>query len=221
MRSHMLNLTHKSIKHFVPNAKFFCWSFYDKTPAEYDSHEPLDPDIENTFVKTLYPNTTGLPTDNIWNTDPNFKTSGYANFDNIKFFVEGFNLMFEKFKNIDEKVFMLGEDCYFTNGQVLKEIQENDFDLAYAPWEHISGLDVNACFVCIKPANVKHCFPLDPRQERPGITIETKLGYDLVQKISKVYKIKNRKGRNYFGDGSYTNSSLKIEEDLKAVGILK
>lgn len=203
----MVNLTARSVLFFIPKAKIICTSFYKHDINEYDQMEPLLPSIENHFFKTKYINPTNKPHDHIDST----KTSGWANSDNCHFFTEGYNCAFELVKETDEKVLLLAEDHFFTTGKVLNELQQNDFSVAYAPWDNET--DANASILCIRPHRVKHLFPIS---ESPGLMIEHRLRDELISKVdqSELYKIIHRRRINYFGDGFYTNSSYDIRNAL-------
>lgn len=218
-RSHMVNLTAISVRHFIPDCTVMCVSLYKHTENEYSKLEPLLPFINNYFRKTKYVNDTGKPQDHV----DSEKTAGYAHPDNASYFSEGYNLAYEIVKDIDDKVLLLSEDHFFTTGKVLKELQENDFSLAYAPWDHpfaaTEQKDANASILCFNPKKVSSCFPIS---EEGGQIVELRIADALTSKIpdNELYKIKNRKQLNYFGDGMYTNSSQDIRNALVEAGIL-
>lgn len=208
----MVNLSARSIKAFMPNVKIYCYSFYKEKKEEYAEQEFLHPYIVNKFLKTKFVNPANKPLDDIDST----KTSGFQNADNVKYFVEGYNAIYEDFKDEKEKVLILAEDHYFTNGLTLTELYRNDFDLAYAPWDH--DMDANASILCIRFANIPYIFPIPEN----GPPIERHLGDKLVNNVhpSKRYMIRNRRHADYFGDGKYTNSSEEIEKELRLAKIL-
>lgn len=208
-RNKMVNLTAKSVKHFIPDAELYCVSYYKNDPSEYDDQEPLDKDIQQFLIRTKYVNEGA-----IHDHEDSTKTSGYQNADNVKYFVEGYNDIIKLFTDVVEKVLILGEDHYFTTGAVLNELQNNDFHLAYAPWD--TDNDANGSILCVRPARVKHLFPIPER----GPCIEAHLRDQLVLRVPNSYAIKNRKHANYFGDGKYTNSSVEIEQELKKANII-
>lgn len=208
-RNKMVNLTAKSIQHFIRGAEFHCVSFYKESPDEYKSQEPLLPHIKETLVKTKF-----VSGNDIQDHEDNSKTSGFQNADNVKYFAEGYNHIIEMFKDTNEKVLILGEDHFFTTGMVLSELYFNDFNLAYAPWD--SDDDANASIICLRPAAVKHLFPIPEY----GAPIERHLRDHLVSKTNNRYKIQRRKHINYFGDGKYTNSSAEMERELKKARII-
>lgn len=211
----MVNMTAKSVKHFLPEAVIHCISLYKDKSTDYNDSEPLLPFITNHFRKTKYVNDTGKPQDH----EDTTQTAGYAHVDNVKYFTEGYNLAFEIFKNEDQKVLVLAEDHFFTTGAVLRELTENDFSLAYAPWDHPSEKDANGSILCFRPRRVNHLFPIP---EDGGQIIEHRLAQSLILKLpeNELYKIKNRKRIDYFGDGMYTNSSADMRKALVEAGIL-
>jgi len=213
-RNRTVNLTARSIKHFLPNASMMCVSFYKNDPAECDEQEKLLDFIEEFKVQTKYVNTNGKPTDHVDST----QTSGWAHPDNSKFFAEGYNEIWKILKGTPGKTLMLAEDHFFTTGATLKELEENDFSLAYAPWDHPSELDANGSILCMNLVDLDSLFPI-PEQ---GHMIEWRISESIVQKVrqDRIYKIRNRRRINYFGDGMYTNSSDEIEKELKKANII-
>lgn len=213
-RNKTVNLTARSIRHFMPDAKIYCVSFYKYDPSEYDSQEPLLDFIEEVRVATQYVNSTGKPTDHTDTT----QTSGYANPDNSKYFAEGYNQIWKVLRGTDDKVLMLAEDHFFTTGATLKELEEHQYSLAYAPWDHPSELDANASIICMNLAHLDALFPI-PEE---GHMIEHRIWESIVNRVNEEYryKIKNRRRINYFGDGMYTNSSEEIENELRKANIL-
>ncbi len=219
-RNRMVNLTALSVKYFMPDAEFYCFTLYKQDPSEYDSAESLHPWIKEIKVQTKYVSNNGRPTDS-----PDIEnnvTSGYANHDNVLFMTEWYNMAFEKFKDVDEKVLFLSEDHYFTSGQTLKEICELDFDVAYALWDKpsVCWFEANASIFCFVPSKLKHAFPVP--EVKTGELVETIMGRHIVLNVprNRVHVLSTRLGINYGGDGAYSNSSKFIEQHLKSVGII-
>lgn len=209
-RNKMVNLTATSVKHFLPNARIYCFTFYkDSTEGQPPLHDYI---TEYTF-KTKYISNKDVHDDK----DPS-KTSGYGHPDNAKFFTEGYNAIFEKFKHRDEPVIMLAEDHFFTTGAVLKELIENKWHIAYASG-YSPKANVNGSILGIVPDKVKQYFPIP--EEASG-TVEHVLQKYLLDKVKSkhAYSIKHRKWIDYCGDGKYTNSSEEIEEELKKANII-
>lgn len=211
-RNKMVNLSLKSIRHFLPTARVVCVSFYKESPNEYLDQEPLDESIEQYFFKTAYVNKGGIP-DHIDST----KTSGFQNPDNGKYFVEGYNAVYNIFKDTSEKVLMLSEDHFFTTNATLNELLISDYDVAYAPWDE--SLDANGSILCIRfnelPPGI---FPL-PEANR---SVEIYLKDTLITKVApeRRFKLFHRQHADYKGDGMYTNSSEQMKECLVKAGIL-
>lgn len=208
----MINLTTQSIRYFMPDIPIYCFTFYkDKLDP---TQPPLLPFITEYVIHSKY----GSNKDVHDHVDPS-QTSGFANKDNGLYFCEGFNAIFNKFKTRNEKVIMLAEDHYTTKGEWLKELNENDWDVAFASAFNPDS-NANASILGINPAKVAHLFPLPETNKVP---IETTLTKYLIKKVktrSKLYQIKCRQWIDYKGDGQYTNSSEVIEADLKERGIL-
>jgi len=195
-RNRCVNLTTQSIKHFIPNAKFFCLCLYKHDKSEYDNQEPLN--MQCFYRQTKY----------------HGFGPGAANPKNNCFFSEGYNFIFEEFQSYEEKVLMLAEDHFFTTGQTLKEVIDGNYDFAYADWNG----GINGSILCIVPTKTKHCFPLSETADR---NVEVVLKDSFLAKIPKKMLLSTRGPEtNYHGDGIYTNSDVEIEQELKKAGIL-
>lgn len=209
-RNKMVNLSATSIRHFIPDAEIYSFTFYADS-NDYLNQEPLQ-NIKEIFVQTKYVNTGDVLHDCIDST----KTSGYHNYDNGKYFTEGFNTIYQYFSDRDTPVVMLAEDHFFTTGKVLEELISNNYTVAYAPCEY--ALDANAALLTIVPIKVSHLFPL-PEQRQ---AIEGLLREYLITQIEKdsLYAIQHRKWLDYCGDGIYTNSSEEMISELQKAGII-
>jgi len=202
----MVNLTMKSVRYFLPDAEFYCVSFFKNSKSEYDKEEPLDPCIKNTYLQTGYVVNEGAPTDHV----DDRKTSGYANRNNGVVFAEGYNAIYNLFKGSEEKVLILAEDHLFTSGAVLKELVENDFGVALARWDY----GYNGSILAFRPSKVASVLPIDLKKPQPhveALLIGT-FGTETSGHQLGIYVMKNRYYDNYFGDGFYTNSSEKIKK---------
>lgn len=194
------SLVAKSIKHFG-NYKIFLFNIY----INDINHEHLD--------KTLFENIIDKKGKYDLGSGSGSKVNGF-------YFSEGINLIVDYFKTLDEKIVILDEDHYFLNGNTIKELELNDYDLAWAFWpspdQHPE--DVAANIISINPKSLSHLFPLPEKLEY----IEKILREELLLKVdkNKVYKIKNRNYLDYFGDGHFTNNVNEIENSLKSIGIL-
>lgn len=207
----MVNLSARSIRHFLPDAAIHCVSLYKENYNEYDNQEPLLPFITSITARTKYVNSnTAAVHDHIDST----KTSGYAHPDNGLWFSEGYNIIFNIFKKYDEPILMLSEDHFFTTGEVLREITSNNYDIAYASGDR--DTNANGSLLVINPQKVNHLFPIP--EER--IAIESLLEKYLILRVNNRYSIRHRKWIDYCGDGIYTNSSEDMLRELKKAGIV-
>jgi hypothetical protein len=208
----MVNLSKHSVRHFLPDAKFYCLSLYKQDPREYDSQEALDPEITQIFKQTKWVTNNDKVHDHV----DDSQTSGYAYFDNAKLFSEGLNLVYEQFKDTNEKVLMLAEDHFFTTGETLRGLVSNEFDFAHGTWN--SDVDVNGSIICFRPQALSNIMPID---EGSG-EVEKHLEVQLTTRIdpSRRYRMATRHHVNYGGDGIYTNSSETMINVMKQAGVL-
>jgi hypothetical protein len=194
-------LTAKSIKHFG-DYKIYLFNIFSHNV----DHTDLD---KNLFEKII-----DIKGKYNFGSGAGSKNNGY-------YFAEGINLIFNYFKNLDEKVIILDEDQYFSNGKTIQELKENDYHLAWANWfsPYNDPEDMAANILSFKPKYVSHLFPIPEKAEY----IEKTLREELLYKIQKenIYKIKNRNYNEYFGDGHFTNDAKEIKKELKQKGIIK
>ena len=211
----MVNLSVKSVRHFLPDAKFHCLSLYKENQDEYNDQEPLSPEITNFYRQTKHVFNTGRPLD-----DVSDMTSGYSHPENAKVFSEGFNYIHEEFKTTNEKLLILTEDHFFTTGEVIKELIDHDFDFAYGIWGR--DIDANASILCLRPAALTEIFPISETVTHPWQEVERHLGNNITTKVAedRRYIIKNRWHSDYFGDGIYTNSSETMLKKLIEANIV-
>lgn len=212
-RNKMVNLSARSVKHFLPNAEIHCFTLFKETMLEYKDQEKLLPYIVEHRLKTKYVNPNANAVQD--HTDST-KTSGYANPDNGLFFAEGFNQIYDYFRGARDSVVILAEDHFFTTGKVLSELIENDYDVAIAPGDH--DHNANGALIAIKPARVADIFPIQEYR----VPIEALIYETIMTKIpqDRLYRIKNRKWIDYCGDGIYTNSSEEMIGELQKAGII-
>lgn len=194
----MVNLTARSIRHFIPNAELYCVSLYKKESVEYR----LQPDLEipaehQFFAKTKY----------------HGMGSAVANAANGLFFSEGYNEILKRFENTSEKVLLLAEDHFFTSGTTLRELEEKEFDIAYAPWDSASDKGANGSILCVRPNRV---LPI-PEQHIPieGLLMRWIDSHSVVK-----HPLSTRTQLDYKGDGFYTNSELDVRLALIKAAIL-
>lgn len=216
-RNKMVNLTALSVRHFVPNAKFYCFTYFKNTEEEYKDQEPLHEFIEQKLVQTKVVTNNSL----VHDSEDVTKSSGYQNSKSHLFFTEGYNDIFEMVKDVDQTVLCLCEDHFFTTGKVINELLTNSFDIAYGDTDQ-GDFTANACILAFNPSNVKKYFPLADKFVH-GNTIEQLLRDRLIAPAMKdglsIYRIENRKWVDYCGDGLYTNSSKVMEEEMTKAGI--
>ena len=211
-RNEMVNLTAKSVRHFLPGSEIHSFNFYKHAPSDYSTQPIIDKDIVQHYYQTKFVNPVNKPMDH----EDSTKTSGYENRDNVCYFSEGLNVIVDNFRYSMDKLLIISEDHFFTTGETIKDLIDNDFTIAYAPWDE--ELDANASIICLKPGMVNLFFPI-PENGEP---VERHLKTHLVNRVpvENRFKIKTRKHANYFNDGKYTNSSKEIRSSLEQAGIL-
>ena len=221
-RNKMVNLSALSVKHFLPNAEIYCYTLYKESMAEYAEQEPLLHFITEFTAPTKF-----VSGKQVHDHVDASQTSGYANPQNGAFFTEGFNLIVEKFKGLEEPLLMLAEDHFFTTGRTLQELIDHDWDVAFAEWD-ASPPDysnrANGSILGIVPARVEHLFPVP---ETFTVAIEWLIpGYilkyipsDRLYRVTTRHGSDYREGPQYGGDGCYTNSSEVIREEMIRAGI--
>jgi len=183
-----LELSIKTTKHFIPESDIFC---VDMMGEQYSES-----------FKDLIP----LPKSQIFNRPTKYIASNPQFIEswrpyNCLFFSEGYNTIFDIFQNFNGKILAINEDQFFTNGNTLKELKENDFDLAWANWVWPDENTVNGSILCFNPIKCKNLFPLP---EEPTY-VDKRLYEHIMTKHEeldiKLYKMKNRVGDNYMQDG--------------------
>lgn len=191
-RNRVANLTIRSILHFRPNAEIhvLCLEAPGKT---YAGQEPLLTDPARVYYR---------PT-KFFNMGPSV-----ANQANNVFFSEGYNILYDILKDRDDKVLMLAEDHFFTTGQTLAELENEEFDAAYAPW----NTGANGSILCLRPKRVGRFFPIS--EERANV--EGVLGW-WVKRIPNVRVITTRNELDYKGDGYYANTYDEIEPAVRVL----
>jgi len=197
------SLTAKSIKYFGEHHKVYLLNiFKDSIDLE---------DIDKTVFDGIF----------------NFKAkydlgSGDGSPVNGFYFTEGINHAQACFKDTEEKIVVLDEDHFFTTGKQIKDLEENEYDLAWAYWmapPPQSSIDVSGAIISFRPKRVESLFPLPERLQ----FIEHLLKQEFLEKLPshlKSYKMKFRNHGDYFGDGKFTNDWKVIDYELRRVGIL-
>ena len=215
MRNRMVNLSALSVRHFLPNAEIYCLTLYKQSMDEYTNQDPLDDYIEEWTAQTRW--NSGI---DIHDHIENGKCSGYGNLLNGCFFTEGYNLIFDRFKDVSEKVLMLNEDHYFTTGKTLQEAVDIEWDVAWAGWDDENINCANASIIGVNPVTTAPFFPM---VEQPG-QVEYHIGQQFAKQIReaglKDHLFSTRRSINYFGDGRCVNSSVLMRSHMEAAGIL-
>lgn len=225
-RNESANLVAISVKHFIPNAKIYLFNFYD---------ERKNINIEQ-LEQTLYQDIINIPSKYVLG-QLNSDCSNARN--NGLYYTEYYNLVYKYFQNLNGKVLLLDDNHFFTNGNTLKEILDNNFDIAWAFYSGVPpklngeyltlshrslievycGGYVNGSILCINPIKFKNLniFPLPEYREY----IETILTEKLINNNNLVkYQIKNRYDGDYFNDGIYTNDPNEMKHMMIECGIL-
>ena len=197
------SLTARSVRHFLPTSKICLFNIYETINREQLDLEVFDEifDFEAKYSGKVWGTGAGSPSNGLY-------------------FTEGINHVFNKFSDVDEKVLILDEDHFFTTGQTLRELENVDYDFAWAYWfaPEPHPLDVSASVLSFRPKKVAHVFPLPERVQ----FIETLLRTELHEKLidtCKIHKITTRIHGDYKGDGQFTNDYQFIENKLREAGI--
>jgi len=197
------SLTARSVRHFLPDSKIYLFNIYETL-----SRENLDIDVfDGVFdFEAKY-------SGKIWGTGEGSPSNGL-------YFTEGINHIFDKFSSTAEKVLILDEDHFFTTGATLKELEENDYDFAWAYWfaPDPHPLDMSASILSFRPAKVSHVFPLPERVQFIETLLRTELHEKLINTCN-LHKITTRDHGDYHGDGKFTNDANFIAENLRNAGI--
>jgi hypothetical protein len=218
-RNKMVNLSATSVKHFLPNARIFCFTLYKESMNEYADQEPL-----HDYITEITGPTKWVSKNTIYDHVDVTKTSGFDNNDNAAYFAEGYNIIQEHFADYPGKLLMLAEDHFFTTGETLKELLDNEWDIAYgdADSEQAGFLKGNGSIIGIRPSRIPHLFPMP---EYTSCTIEWVIGNYLLRQVEpeQLHSLSTRTWwdvPNYHGDGIYTNSSQHMAQMMKEAGII-
>jgi len=203
-RSERTYLSIQSLKHFFPNVDVRCLFLYDENPEEYYSDilkfESIGVTCYLDIKKYNFPNLTSFGN----------KINGF-------YFTEGINKIQKIMNDLDGKLLVVDEDSYFTNGETIKFLLNEECDLAFCNWpspDLIHKIGINGSILSFNPKILNHFFPLPEKEEY----IEDLLGVHLydrcVSENFKVIKIPTRDYNNYFGDGTHTNDISEIKDQL-------
>lgn len=216
-RTERVLLSIQSVRHLFPEMDIRCLNLYKEDPTEYDSYLHL---FEK-FNVTLY---SEKKTYDFGSSGADFPVNGF-------YFTEGINKIQRLVKDLDEKVFILDEDQFFTTGDTIKFLQNTDFDLAYsfywAPpavkYNRNSGpngdVQVNGAFLAINPKKLDELFPIVETEEYIEILLGAELYDKCIEKKLNVVTIPTRYQVNYYGDGVHTNDINVIKNTLHRANI--
>ena len=206
-------LSIQSVRHLFPDIEIRCLLLYDSDVSEYDSYI----DLFKKFNVTLYFDKKTY----------NFGSSAVGSPRNGYYFTEGINKIFNLTKELEEKVFILDEDQFFTTGKTINILLNTEFDLACAHWQCPNPItyknkpifEVNGALLAIRPVKFKNIFPLPEKYEY----IESLLGHELyrpaIDNKLNIFHIPTRVHTNYNGDGVHTNNIYEIIHHLKNFNI--
>ena len=213
-------LTIKSIRHFCNN-EINVLHLFNESIDEYKvsselslNEEIMDMGVIQHFGKTKYNNIT-----------LQISVSGNPGPANGLYYSEALNYCFAMFKQQNKKVILLDENHFFTSGETIKFLLNNDYDFAYGTWgnpfhyDRDENIMPNCSLLGINFFNLKHLFPI---QER-FMFCEPLINQEILTKItdkSRIFKIPTRVHNNYCGDGFYTNDYDQMYDALQKSGIV-
>ena len=212
-RTDRIYLSIQSVRHLFPTMDIRCLFLYDETINEYINDIPKFQKlgVQIYFDKKKY----------------NFgNASAIGSALNGYYFTEGINKIQALTRDCD-KVLILDEDSFFTTGETIKFLLNNDFDLACSHWGAPDPIiykcrpkfEVNGSIICINSKKLNGLFPIIEQ----GEYIETLLGHELYDKCIdlefKIIEIATRHGHNFFGDGCWTNDIEVIKAELTKANI--
>jgi len=214
-------LTIKSIRHFCDN-EINVLHLFNESIDEYKvsselsfSEDLMDMDVIQHFGKTKYNNTT-------------FQISGLGDSGpaNGLYYSEALNYCSEIFKGQNKKVILLDENHFFTSGETIKFLLNNDYDFAYGTWgnpylidDQDENLMPNCSLLGINFLNLKKLFPI----QEQFTFCEPLISQEILTKItdkSRIFKIPTRVHNNYCGDGFHTNDYDQMYDALQKSGIV-
>jgi hypothetical protein len=201
-------LSIQSVRYLFPNIEIHCLIQYKNEINEInEKHIKLlqDLNIVLHFEKKLY----------------DFGANGCGSTVNGYYFTEYINKI-QKLSNNYEKVLILDEDNFFTTGETIHFLLNNEYDFAYGTWIEPDGTkdSVNASIICINSKKLAELFPLPEQNEY----IEPLLRRELLDKCVKLrystLTIPTRNYDNYGNDGLFTNDVEVIKHELKLKNIV-
>lgn len=201
-------LSIQSVRYLFPHIEIHCLIQYKNEINEInEKHIKLlqDLNIVLHFEKKLY----------------DFGANGCGSTVNGYYFTEYINKI-QKLSNNYEKVLILDEDNFFTTGETIHFLLNNEYDFAYGTWIEPDGTkdSVNASIICINSKKLAELFPLPEQNEY----IEPLLRRELLDKCVKLrystLTIPTRNYDNYGNDGLFTNDVEVIKHELKLKNIV-
>lgn len=212
-RTDRVLLSIQSVKHLFPELEVRCLMLYDETPDEYNEYLGLFEkfNVLTFFDKKKY---------NFGSHSVGMATNGF-------YFSEGINKIFDLVKDLNDKVVILDEDEFFTTGETLRHLLENDFDLACYYWHGFDpliysnrpSLEISASMLAIRPPSVAKYFPLPEQHEFVEIILGHELHDKCINDNLNVFIIPSRYHNNYMGDGIHTNDINEIIFHLEKFNI--
>ena len=211
-------LSIQSIRYLFPEVKISCLNLYDDSADEYLYEFEKELKLfKKMNVKMFFDKKK-------WN----FKeTSAQGSSNNGYYFTEGINKIQSICKD-EEKILIVDEDSFFTNGKTIQFLIDTDFDFAWADWNCSEApltyptkpsVGINGSIIAINPKKLNNLFPIIEKKE----FIEFLLGFELYEKCLdagfNLVKIPTRLDQNFCGDGLWTNDISIIKEQLDKANI--
>ena len=223
-----LNLSIKTVKQFVSEKNIYCFDFYQNEydDAKYNLIHLAKQNIIAKKSKYVFNKSDKIlnmsyDVEKNWLTKKHYERTSthYEPFDhtfcnlndlpnsiNTLFFSEGYNAVYDHFKDYNGKLLCMNEDQFFTTGKTIQDLKENDFDLAWANWNWPTNLSVNGSILCFNPSKCSSLFPLP---EFPVFVDSCYYEFIVARQKRhqlKLYKMKYRNGEDYGNDGIRTNN---------------
>lgn len=208
LRYECLELSIKTAKMFVPESSIFC----------VDMH--VDDYTQN--MMNLIP----LPPSQIFPRKTKYVARNRNNVEswrpgNCLFFSEGYNVIYDIFKDYDGKLFACNEDQFFTNGNTINELKQNEFDFAWANWCWPDENTVNGSIFCFNPSKCSALFPMPEDHTYVDKRLYQHIVETQHQHGLKLYKMLNRVGEDYKGDGIRVTTDRGYSERQQMIEYLQ